>query len=157
MILKNYCYVSSGQSVIGMTGVSQAASYAPSISANVANANAYITNATAGYYVDVGFDDTTPTIDDYVLGDSNATAATRLLTYVSSTSAGGTYPYIRYVTTVYRNDTENDVVVKEVGLVSKYSLANRADRNYLLTHTVLDTPITIHAGETYSFVVNLEM
>lgn len=156
MLTKNFCYMSSGQSAYGLTNTAQGAQYAPSISANVATANAYITNTTAGYYVDVGFDDTEPDVSDYKLGDSNA-VDTQKLTFVSSTSTGGVLPYIRYVTTVYRNDTADDVTVKEVGLVSKSTLANRADRNYLLTHEILETPIVVHAGETYSFIVNLEI
>ena len=157
MILENFiAWTSNSIGPVAFSGVSVALN---NIGSNVVggslNANAYYSNSNTGMYVDIGFGNTAPASNDYKLADSNA-CDTPTLTFVSSAVARG-YPDIRNVTTVYRNDTGSDVVVKEIGLATKGSSTNNDAYNGLLSRTVLDTPITVAAGETKAFTIALEV
>ena len=155
MLTRNFSMACNTQGWYSFDGAIASGGYAQVITANPVTANAYYTNGTSGYYVDVGFDDTAPTVNDYKLGDSNI-LDTNKLTWVSSTSVN-TEPYIRMVSSTYRNDGSDAVVVKEIGIVSKTNTANTNARNGLLTHSVLSTPVTIAPGETFTFTVSLEL
>lgn len=155
MLTRNFSMACNTQGWYSFDGTLSTGGYAQIITANPVVANVYYNNGASGYYVDVGFDDTAPTVNDYKLGDSNA-IDTDKLTWVSSASVN-TVPYIRMVSSTYRNDGSDAVVVKEIGIVSKTSAANMKSRNGLLTHSVLSTPVTIAPGETYTFTISLEI
>ena len=115
----------------------------------------YYTNTQMGRYVDVGFGNTAPTSSDYKLEDSNA-CDTPTLTWISSIEARQ-YPSLRSVTSVYRNDTGSNVVVKEIGMVTHGNGASNNAYNALLTRTVLDSPITVAPGEVKAFTITLDV
>lgn len=105
---------------------------------------------TSFWYVSVGKGDTEPTYDDYQLADLITD-----LTYVSG-SGQGSYNsrIIRSVTAVFRNDTANPITVKEIGLGFQ---TNTGNNGFLAARSVLETPVTIGAGETYAFTYNIEV
>lgn len=117
--------------------------------------SSYYINSSSGRYVDIGFGDTPETQSDYKLADSNA-CDTPTLTWVSSVESRD-YPSIRTVTSTYRNDTGSDVIVKEVGMVTHGGGASNNAYNALLTRKVLDTPVTVAAGEVKAFTVSLDV
>ena len=109
-----------------------------------------------GWYCDVGFDDTAESYEDYKLGDSNA-YDTPTLTFVSGTTIN-TAPAIRVTITVYKNNTENAVVVKELGMVVKTTnTASNPACNALFARTVLEHPITVPAGAAMAFTYEINM
>lgn len=157
MVLENIiAWMSNNINPIAFSGVAVSLNnIGNNIAGGALNANAYYSNSNTGMYVDIGFGNTAPASNDYKLADSNA-CDTPTLTFVSSAVAR-TYPDIRNVTTVYRNDTGSDVIVNEIGLVTKGSSSNNDAYNGLLSRTVLDTPITVAAGETKAFTIALEV
>lgn len=157
MILENFiAWISNSITPIAFSGVAVSLN---NIGSNIAggslNAGAYYSNSNNGMYVDVGFGNTAPASNNYKLEDSNA-CDTPTLTFISSAVARS-YPDMRNVTTVYRNDAGSDVVVKEIGLVTKGNGTNNDAYNGLLSRTVLDTPVTVSAGETKAFTIALEV
>lgn len=123
---------------------------------NYTNQNVYYNNNSAGLYIDVGFGDTAPQKTDYKLEDSNVLDS-NLLTWLISIYVNDRLPYIRLISSTYRNDTANDVIVKEIGMIKKNGYSGVNTCNVLLTRTVLQTPVTMHPGDTVTFTVSLEI
>lgn len=156
MILKNFIPWSQNLYLTVFSGgINGAVNLGGNITTMPNNSDTHYINATYGRYVDVGFSTTVPTIDDYKLADSNA-IDTPTLTFINSNETG-IYPSIRTVTSLYRNDTNSDVIVTEIGIATKGNGANNSDINALLTRTVLSTPVTVHVGETMAFTESIEL
>lgn len=132
-------------------------------------------NQLAGYtYIDVGFGDTPVTENDLTLADGN-------MDVITGYSASVTHPlegkkYLTIVgqsnntkatgetidkTIVYRNDTQNDVTVKEIGAYFVYSNLNNASMwvntmPFILGfRKVLESPITFHPGDVYAITYRI--
>ena len=104
-----------------------------------------ITGTGTKFCIRLGSGVTEPTESDYKL-DSAITG----LTLVGSTKFNRNDTSILTVVSVYKNNTDHDVTVNEIGLM--YS--NTTDETtYLLGREVLDSSVTIKAGETYTFTV----
>jgi hypothetical protein len=58
--------------------------------------------------------------------------------------------YIGIFNTTYRNDTENDIVISEVGIIGSKDSGTDA---VLIARDVLATPVTIAPGEAYTFAM----
>lgn len=152
MLTENFRLSCNSQYCTGFDGTSSGAF---SITANYGTAGWYGTTS-YGWYCDVGFDDTAETSNDYKLGDSNAFETTKLTYMTGSVLINA--PAIRTVITVYKNETENDVIVKELGLIGKarnYSTSPAI--NVLVARKVLDIPITVPAGATMAFTYEIDI
>lgn len=101
--------------------------------------------------LDVGFEDTPVSESDYILADGNATSAR--LTVVARGKNTATLGEICNVYTNFRNDGNTSVIVKEIGLYGNPtgSSSSGGNNTALLCRKVLDAPVTIAPGETYSF------
>ena len=101
--------------------------------------------------VRIGTDDTPVTKEDYALGaDLGASLRTGTTWLVRVGNQ------VKNVCTTYLNSTDADIVVKEVGLsIGVYNSSN--DREVLYARKVLDTPVTMHPGEQYTFTYIIEM
>lgn len=122
---------------------------------NYPTAAAYYTSNGQGWYCDVGFDDTPESVNDYKLGDSNS-YDTPTLTFVSGTTLNAE-PAIRTTITIYKNETANDVVVKELGMIVKTANnVSTPSKNVLFARKVLSSPITVPAGATMAFTFELD-
>ena len=155
MLLDNFYRACQGTTGRNFTGSIQ---YSVNITSSPTTANYYTVTGT-GWYCDVGFDDTPVTHDDYVLGDSNAVGASAgTLTYLSGVTLN-TYPSLRTCISVFKNDGDTDVVVKELGMVDHQNNTNpnNSVMNYLIARKVLDTPITVPAGATMAFTYSIDM
>ena len=156
MLLENFRTACIGTSVQskGMDG--NFSNYSQlAITSNPATAS-YYSQAGYGWYVNVGYGDTAVDKDDYKLDDDNI-IDTNSLTFVTN-AVNNTTPAIRCAITTYRNNTNADVVVKEVGLVGKcYNTANELRRNVLIARKVLATPITVPANGVMSFTYSIDM
>lgn len=97
-------------------------------------------------FVKVGTGTTEPTESDYTLEVENAEVTCSVAACATSGNITKVY------TATFSNPTENDVVIAEIGLFGCFSTyANNTGDiplNFLLDRTVLDTPITIPAGES---------
>lgn len=104
----------------------------------------------------LGEGDTAPTMDDKSIETIN-TSLTPLA--YPSIQLDRTQGLFRTLQTV-RNDTANAITIKELGLAagacnssSPYNMLHYI----LFTREVLDAPVTIQPGETYTFVVEVNM
>lgn len=117
-------------------------------------------NVSAGYTGDgkitLGSGDTAPTIDDYAMDSvlSNLTLITEISKGYGATNSE-TEDYgdpIATNTATYRNDTNANIEVKEIGLIFKDTWYNRW---FLIYREVLDTPVIIEPNHTKSFSVTI--
>lgn len=100
-------------------------------------------------YVAIGSGETEPTVDDYTL----ETPLMSTLTRVSMEWNWGSYnsdTKLGWVNTLWRNNTSAPVTVKEIGLYM-YGQYNDNANVFCIARSVLETPVTIGVGETYSF------
>ena len=91
----------------------------------------------------VGSSDIEPSVDDYCLKDEKS------LTQISTSktnSSSYTDGFMMNVQTVIKNNTNNNVVVKEVGLIARNYYGN-----ILLIREVLQEPITIQPNKSFLF------
>lgn len=103
-------------------------------------------------WVDVGFSDTPESPTDYQLADSNFT--NRKLTPSGGSVLTHSNRELISVQTVYLNSGSESVTVKEVGYVANPcwgTASSGQNRMVLFCRKVLDTPIVIAPGESYSF------
>ena len=110
----------------------------------------------SGFHVIVGGGDTAPTSDDYDMADTSILGTNQL----RSIKQGATFTMLNsaVVTTQWRNDSSSPIVVKEVGLACKISPATYDKSvNILVSRKVLDNPVTIQPGETYTFAYNIKV
>lgn len=101
----------------------------------------------ASWYVGIGIGTTTVNADDYKLSNMLNLDIT-----ANVWSAGGNVNnYTRCVTvaTTYTNNTEESVTVTEVGMYIKRS--NTSQIYYLMAHELMDEPVTLAPGESYTF------
>lgn len=107
-------------------------------------------------HVMVGAGDTPLSADAYDMVDTSIIASDKL----RSLRQGATYTMVSgtTITTQWRNESASPITVKEVGLAYKYA-GGSYDKtiNILLSHKVLDTPVTIQPGETYTFAYNIKV
>lgn len=112
------------------------------------NVQLYGVNA-GNSWIDVGYGDDAVTGSDYCLADSNY--SNRKLTAIA---AGRNTPTLGDIFNGYmnfRNDTAENVIVKEIGICGNPTSGNNIVNMILYYRKVLDNPITIAPGEVYSF------
>ena len=113
----------------------------------------YFSTSYINSFVDVGYGDTPETEDDYYLADGNKTNP--LLTCVGSGKNSFGVGDFTNVYANFRNDGASPVVVKEVGILGNPTAASGDGNIVAFFRKVLDNPITIQPGETYSFQYNV--
>lgn len=100
-------------------------------------------------FLDVGFGDTPETINDYSLENPNYISNT--LTFLNSQIISKGDREIYNMVALFRNDTGSNVTVKEIGYYATMANTSSPSYNALLSRKVLNNPITIAPGESYSF------
>lgn len=104
-------------------------------------------------YLMLGTGTTTPTADDYRLESPITTNLSCDSVSVSRTSLIKTY------TATFTNSGSSDITVTEVGFIVcifyNYSNQDQKSNNFLMDRTVLETPITIPAGESRTVTYEL--
>lgn len=108
---------------------------------NSLNHMATVAGSDATTYIKCGTGTTEATENDYQL-EADATGLT-CDTVATTISANDTKTY----TATFSNSTANDITVSEIGFFCCSYTGNGYD-NFLLDHIILDTPITIPAGES---------
>lgn len=150
MILNNFYNIFRDQTLNGtslpcttMTGATQTLYYAYRASDFYGNTVANSDN-TNGWKVQVGTNDTEPAATDYAIA---TTGLTRVSTVANSCSS---IKQFHNVTSVYRNDTESDIIIKEVAL--SFGVNNSSNtKECIFFRKVLSSSVTIAPGEQYSF------
>lgn len=107
--------------------------------------------------LDVGFGDTPPTLGDYTLADSNF--ANRKLTCMSMSGSNGTNSTMIQVMGAFKNEGDSAVTVKEIGLFYATKNYNQTvdQGSILFARSVLDTPVVVGVGETYTFAYSVDI
>ena len=104
-------------------------------------------------YLMLGTGTTAPTADDYLLESPITTNLSCDSVSVSRTSLIKTY------TATFTNSGSSDITVTEVGFIVyilyTYSSTTENSDSFLMDRTVLDTPITIPAGESRTVTYEL--
>lgn len=105
----------------------------------------------SGSWIDIGTGDTAPTFNDVALaGPLSSGSVTRIS---EACAAGEAYTHTLWtLTNVYRNDTASPITIKELGWRGSGSFGG-----ILLTRKVLDTPITINPGASFSFNITIAL
>ena len=94
-------------------------------------------------YMTVGTGTTEPTEDDYNLETPNEDITISTATQgVKSDYSGKVYTFTLY------NSTSDDITITEIGLIGILTKWNTGHDHIMFDRTVLDTPITIPAGES---------
>ena len=112
--------------------------------------------------IQVGTGSTAATEDDYKLESqitSGMSASSTTPTWSVDNSGN---PYLEYLFTL-TNTTSSDIMVREIGYVQQFRLANTQGgsavntvRYLLLDRTVLDTPVTVPAGDSAAIKYRLK-
>lgn len=101
----------------------------------------------------IGTGDTEPTFEDYCL--ANKTSPTDMTWITSSTSrASGSMVWL--VSSTYRNDSAAPITIKEIGLTLYLNNAGN-NKGVLIARSILETPVTIGVGESYTFTYSIEL
>ena len=109
------------------------------------------------FHVVIGAGTTAPTKTDYDLADSSIMAADKMasITHTATfdVSTGATN------SVQWRNESNANIVVKEIGLAYKVYSQNQYNKhvNILVARSVLTTPVSIAPGETYVFTYNIRI
>lgn len=134
-------------------------------------ASNYTINSNSRSYILIGDSDTPFDSSDYCLGHEIASG---YITYSNNSIIGNTlcngYPsfcstdpnnvYVE-LTAVGKNTTENDLIIKEVGVSKPISCRDNPDsssttiRQLMIFREVLDTPIEVPVGSTYMFKIRI--
>lgn len=113
-----------------------------------------------GSYVLIGAGDTDVDFNDYDLADTDSiipSDGTKMRDVSASaswnSSTGAT------VSSVWTNFSDAPITVKEVGLVYKFTTGNPYSKGtgILLARSILETPVTIGAGESYAFTYSVSV
>ena len=111
------------------------------------------TGYSANYYLNVGSGSTTPTASDVCL-DTIITD----LTYVSGSISNGSGTLIKHIDTTYKNNTESAITVREFDVGFQYRVSSNSNSySVILAREVLDTPVVIMPGKSYTFAWELNM
>lgn len=99
----------------------------------------------------VGTSDLTPTPNDYNLNSISTDME------CTSASCSTTPSLTKQYTATFTNASNSDITIKELGLYAMVGNAFGFGIKCLIEHTVLDTPITVSAGNTQAFTIELSM
>lgn len=114
----------------------------------------YFTELLSNMHIVVGSGNTAPTSSDKAM-ESEVTDLTVISTTGTNDGSNASYEqdYIAIFSRTYRNDTESDIVISEVG-IQHYGHASNASplANFLIARDVID-PVTIAPGEAYTFTM----
>lgn len=100
-------------------------------------------------YIKCGTGTTAATEDDYGL-EVEATGLT-CDSVVTAIGSNNTKTY----TATFSNTTNSDIAITEIGFFMNYNYQGYASEDFLLDHIILDTPITIPAGESKAITYEL--
>ena len=102
----------------------------------------------------VGNDNTAPTADDYTMDTTNL-GLTVVNTTGTNNSTPGSYTqnYIAIFNRTFKNDTNADITVSEVGIIGSGRGPYSSEKTFLIARDVLSTPVTIAPGDAYTFTM----
>lgn len=107
----------------------------------------------SGLCICVGTGTTAPTKDDITL------ATPISVSDISCSSSQNAYSTnkTRIITSILVNNTANDITIKETGLLMNMFVNSYFSYKILLDRTVLESPITIPAGESRTLMYELDV
>lgn len=115
------------------------------------NNESVINETLASLALYVGSDSTAPTADDYTMGETNLGLTVVATTGTNDSTAGDfRQNYIAIFNRTFRNDTDTDITVSEVGIIGSGRGPFSNPKTFLIARDVID-PVTIAPGEAYTF------
>ena len=105
-----------------------------------------------------GSGNTEPAVTDYALGN-NFTASLSDITYAESyevTNDNDEPKIVKTIEIIGRNNTENDLILREFGLYQDIYYDMNHSSPVLLVREVLSTPITLEAGKGFALTITWE-
>lgn len=115
--------------------------------------DSYYGSGDSGVTIVLGTGNTAPTKTDYAL-ESDITTTLTYLSGVTSPLGDGV---IGSVTQNYQNNTSSAVTIREIGLLLGVAYQWQGGGFVLVTRKVLDNPVTIQPGKTYSFNITISL
>ena len=109
---------------------------------NALNHMATSASSNSTTYIQCGTGTTEATEDDYNL--ESQTTGLNCDSVVTAVGSNNTKTY----TATFSNTTNSDIAVTEIGFFMNYAYQGSSTEDFLLDHIILDTPITIPAGES---------
>ena len=100
-------------------------------------------------FISCGTGTSEPTENDYGLSFVSGMSCDSVIT-----SIGGNVSKKIYTAT-FSNNTDTDIVVTEIGFFTNFFYTSVNNDNFLLDHILLETPITIPAGESKAITYEL--
>lgn len=100
-------------------------------------------------FIRVGTGTIEPTEDDYRLSFASGISCDSVTTSIGGNASKKLY------TATFSNNTAADVVITEIGFFTNFFYTSSSNDNFLLDRIVLDTPITIPAGESKAITYEL--
>lgn len=161
MLLNNFYYINMASAVMcastptkyyvtAPNGTTRVATYSSAKSAGLLNGASFLTGiGSNGYFTTYGFclgrGATPATKADYALEDM-ITSGLSCITYSTATNwyDDGAEKIWSYT---MQNTSDADITIREIGKIGQFYSGNTA-YHVMVDRTVLDTPITIPAGET---------
>lgn len=163
MILSNFINICtnglSGLSTKGTNGSNISALYFPNTAPSANSFNYYNNTGTKTFSGSVTYfgmvlssDNTPPVSSDYQVTNFYTNEN---LTDISRTSAAnnGIYTYTQTV----RNDGQENIIINTVGLFCASGNIDPQYQRYLITKTLLDTPVTVAPGETKTITITVNL
>lgn len=157
-------YTKNGLNALSIGFINDYNSYASRYFKNIDGETWYLSSSVASNLfqmtqnlrIVVGAGNTAPTTDDYILEDEITTGLTVVATGNSKGRQYFAYDdyYIAYASATFRNDSDADIVVREVGIYTKPQSYSE-DNTILVAREVLSSPVTIHPQESYSFTLTI--
>lgn len=99
-----------------------------------------------------------PTLNDYCIEDE-IEGLTVISSVIPNRDSSGTLPYdnnyILSATLTVKNNTNNPIVVKEVGYYAYFDSSCWGDNKYYMVARDVITPVTIAVGKTYTFSMTI--
>ena len=122
---------------------------------NMGSSAQYYTYIFSSMTIVVGSGNTAPDVFDYAM-DNQIDTLTVIASNGTNNNSTGSYAnnYIGVFSKTFENNTESDIVVSEVGIMSASNLGTPYDKYFLLARDVIE-PVTIAPGETYTFTMRI--
>lgn len=125
--------------------------YARSTYSFINSLNHVITDPTQNSitFIRCGTGTSEPTENDYRLSFVSGISCDSVITSIGSNVSKKIY------TATFSNDTDADIVVTEIGFFTNFFYTSTNNDNFLLDRILLETPITIPAGESKAITYEL--
>lgn len=153
MLLRNFAYACCGKQQKDENGVGRLSEYLLAYSGNIYQK--YDTSYNGICFL-IGTGDTAPTTADLKLAE-DVTTQMEFVGGTAQNNSGGASDTLMVVTATYKNTTGSPITIKEVGIGKSYRPYYGANVCIVYTRAVLETPVTMGVGESFTFTYDISI